>query len=181
MRGAHARLVARLDSIVELSQQYGTGILLEAGRIIEILDQLREPRSLGAHVAAVYGRRHSMSVVIPVPKLLDTEKILLSVMPRKADGTIDTAAAITWDSSDSSKVGIEPGVEAFPFDDGLGGGPVECPGYFNCWALTPMSDAEEATVTVSAPGYESADFVITYAPGVPRSLNASVGAPVSDL
>jgi hypothetical protein len=122
-----------------------------------------------------------MTVNIQVPKLLDVEKVLLSVMPRKADGKIDTTAIVTWASSDPAKVGIEPGVDPFPFDDGLGGGPVQCPGNFNCWALTPMSDEETATVTVSCPGYEAAEFVINYAPGVPRSLNASYGAPVSDL
>ncbi len=115
---------------------------------------------------------------ITVPKLLDTEKVLLSVMPRDAGGKIDVAAAITWASSDSS-VGAEPGTEAFDFTD-TDGTVTSCPGAFNCWATTPNASGG-ATVTVSAPGYESADFVIDYAAGVPRSLNASAGSAQSDL
>jgi hypothetical protein len=149
----------------------------------EIAALLRKHHSptLGAFVNAIYGRNPHMPVTITVPKLLDTEKILLSVMPRKADGTIDATAVITWTSSDPSKVGVEPGTDPFPFDDGQGGGPVTVPGNFNCFATTPLSDEESATVTVSAPGYDSAVFPIGYAPGQPRSLNASVGQPVSDL
>lgn len=118
---------------------------------------------------------------IPVPTLLDVEKILLSVMPRKADGHVDTSATISWVSSNPGEVGIEVGTEAFVFHDPQFDEDVTCPGAFNCFALTPLTTGS-GTVTASAAGYESADFgPITYAPGVPRSLNASVGSPVSDL
>ena len=122
-----------------------------------------------------------MPVQIPVPQLLDTEKILLSVMPRLANGRVDTEAVVTWTSSDPTQVGVEPGVDPFVFHDPQTGDDYTVPGAYNAFALTPLASGT-ATVTVSAPGYESADFgPITYAPGVPRSLNASVGSPVSDL
>lgn len=118
---------------------------------------------------------------VPVPQLLDVEKILLSVMPRLADGHVDTNAAVSWLSSDPTQVGLDVGVDSFVFHDPQFDVDVTCPGAFNCFALTPL-DRGTGTVTASATGYESADFgPIVYAPGVPRSLNASVGSPVSDL
>lgn len=118
---------------------------------------------------------------IPVPKLLDTEKILLSVMPRKADGHVDTDAQVSWSSSDPAQVGVQVGTETFVFHDPQFDEDVTCPGSFNAFALTPNTSGS-ATVSASATGYEAADFgPIEYAPGVPRSLNASVGSPVSDL
>lgn len=138
-------------------------------------------RSLGAHISEVHGRRTKMPVNVPVPKLLDTEKIVLSVMPRKADGHVDIGAVISWVSSDPSQVGVEPGTDPFPFHDDQNSEDVTCPGNFNCTATTPNASGT-ATVTVSAPGYDSATFgPITYEPGVARSLNASVGTPQSDL
>ena len=119
-------------------------------------------------------------VNVPVPKLLDTEKILLSVMPRLADGHVDTAAAVTWEATVAAQVGAEPGTEPFVFHDPQFDEDVTCPGVFNCFALTPLNTGT-GTVVASAPGYESAEFgPIVYEPGVPRSLNASVGSPVSD-
>ena len=122
-----------------------------------------------------------MAVNVPVPALLDVEKITLSVMPRKADGHVDIAAVISWASSDPAQVGIEVGTAEFVFHDPQFDEDVTCPGAFNCTALTPL-ETGTGTVTASAPGYESAAFgPINYAPGVARSLNASVGSPVSDL
>lgn len=122
-----------------------------------------------------------MPAQIPVPALLDVEKILLSVMPRKADGHVDTAAVISWSSSDPAQVGIEIGTTDFTFHDPQFDEDVVCPGAFNCFALTPNTTGT-GTVTAGAAGYESAEFgPISYAPGQPRSLNASVGSPVSDL
>ena len=135
--------------------------------------------SLNPRIAAVYGRRLAIPVNVPVPQLLDTEKILLSVMPRKADGHVDTNASVTWTAS--GDVGAEPGVDPFPFHDPQFDEDVTCPGSFNCYALTPNASGT-GTVVASATGYESAEFgPITYAPGVPRSLNASTGSPISDL
>lgn len=144
--------------------------------------ELTRVRSLNGYVSAVKGRGcNNVAANIPVPSLLDVEKILLSVMPRKADGHVDAAAVISWASSDESQVGIEPGTESFVFHDPQFDEDVTCPGAFNCYALTPL-ESGSATVTASAAGYESAEFgPITYAPGQPRSLNASVGSPVSDL
>lgn len=129
-------------------------------------------------VAAIYGRKCKMAQTVVVPQLLDVEKILLSTMPRKADGTIDATAVNTWASSDSS-VGIEVGAGTFDFDDGANG-VVTCPGSFNCWALTPGENGS-ANVTSTIPGYEDVVFQISYVPGQPRSQNPSVGQPVSDL
>lgn len=143
------------------------------------LDGPTPGRPLGGFIAAVHGRRCTMAVNIPVPQLLDTEKILLSVMPRKADGHVDTAAVITWTAS--GDVQAEPGTETFVFTDPQFSEDVTCPGAFNCYALTPNASGT-GSVTAAATGYESAEFgPIVYAPGVARSLNASVGSPVSDI
>jgi len=122
-----------------------------------------------------------MAATIPVPKLLDTEKIALSVMPRKADGHVDATAVVSWASSDTAQVGLDVGVDTFVFHDPQFDEDVTCPGAFNAFALTPLTEGN-AVVTASCTGYESADFgPIIYAPGIPRSLNASVGSPISDL
>lgn len=146
--------------------------------------------SLGASVTAIYGRSHSMPINVPVPKLLDTEKIELGVMPRKADGHIDNAAVLSWVSSDASQVEASVGTVPFDFEDVhlAADGVTEewrevvtCPGNFKCTALTPLT-LGSASVTASAPGYDSAIFgPINYEQGVARSLNPSVGSPVSDL
>jgi len=117
-------------------------------------------------------------VVVKVPNLLDVEKVLLSTMPRKADGTVDVGASQGWTSTDPS-IGIEVPSENFDFDDGANG-VVTCPGHFNCWALTP-GESGTGSVFSKRTGYEDVDFQITYAPGVARSQNPSVGQPVSDL
>ena len=118
---------------------------------------------------------------IPVPALLDVQKIVLSVMPRTADGHVDDKAVITWTSSDAAQIGIEPGVDTFVFHDPQFDVDVTCPGAFNCTALTPL-DKGTGTVQAACPGYDSASFgPINYAPGVARSLNGSVGEAVSDL
>jgi hypothetical protein len=140
-----------------------------------------ERRSLDPLLVAVYGRRAQMPVNVPVPKLLDTEKILLSVMPRLANGHIDTTVAITWtkDGDTDTQVGTDP----FPYTDPQfpEDGELQIPGDRNCFALTP-GIAGTGNVTASAPGYDSAIFgPINWEPGVPRSLNASIGAPISDL
>lgn len=120
-------------------------------------------------------------VTVPVPKLLDTEKILLSVMPRRADGHVDAAATVAWASDTPDQVGVEPGTAIFTFHDPQFNEDVDCPGNFNCFATTPLTSGT-GNVTCSASGYESAQFgPIVYEPGAPRSLNASVGQPVSDL
>jgi hypothetical protein len=138
-------------------------------------------KSLDGFIKSVHGRRCTMPVNVPVPALLDVEKIVLSVMPRKADGHVDATAVITWVSSDASQVGAEPGTDPFTFHDPQFDEDVTCPGAFNCTATTPL-DTGTGSVTASCPGYDSAAFgPISYAPGVARSLNASVGSPISDL
>lgn len=165
-----ARLVQILDPVETI-----------CNLLCEIVDQCNNPQGLNPKISAIYGRRCQMAEVIAVPQLLDTEKILLSVMPRKADGHVDTAAVVSWTSSDSSQVGIEEGVDPFIFHDPQFDEEVECPGKFNCYALTPLTSGS-ASVTASAPGYDSAEFgPINYAAGQARSLNASVGSPLSDL
>ena len=177
------QIIHGISRIVRHLEESTIAMHREAGRIIEALDRISGPAersTLGAFVASVQGRSGSMSPInIPVPKLLDVEKVLLSVMPRKADGKIDVNAVVTWTSSAPDQVGIEPGTEPFIFNDSAEGD-VTCPGNFNCFALTPL-DTGAADVTVSAPGYDPAIFAISYAPGQPRSLNASYGQPVSDL
>jgi hypothetical protein len=141
-----------------------------------------ERRTLDPMLIAVYGRSAKMPVNVPVPKLLDTEKILLSVMPRLANGHIDTSVAISW-SSDSADIGIQVGTDPFPFTDPQfpEDGEQQIPGDRNCFALTPGLTGS-GNVTASGTGYDSAIFgPIVYEPGQPRSLNASIGSPVSDL
>ena len=178
----------KLDRILR-GQEDHDDLLVESkrqtlGGIDQILTELRrqhpKPRGLNPAITSIHGRSPS-AMNVPVPKLLDTEKILLSVMPRKEDGHVDVGATVTWASSDESAVGIDPGTESFEFHDPQFDETVTCPGAFNCYALTP-NQSGSATVTASAAGYESAEFgPIEYAPGVPRSLNASVGSPISDL
>lgn len=140
---------------------------------------LRNNRLRG-FVSTIYGRNQTMANVA-VPKLLDVEKIVLSVMPRKADGSVDVGASVQWASSDSNAVGIEPDTESFVYTDPQTGEEIDCPGAFNATATTPL-DAGSATITASAQGYTSETFgPIEYAAGVARSLNGSVGSPVSDL
>lgn len=125
------------------------------------------------------------NVVVPVPQLLDTEKIVLSIMPRKRNGHVSTDANITWTSSDPSQGEAIPGTGTFVYHDPQFDEDVTVPGSYNCTATTPLSSG---TYTVTCAGsdaegpFESADFgPIVYAPGQPRSLNASVGSPVSDV
>jgi len=177
------QIVHGIGRIVRHLEEVTSAVYSESSRIIETLERLSVPdeyNTLGAQLASVHGRSTTMSPInIPVPKLLDIEKVLLSVMPRKADGKVDIGAVVTWVSSAPDQVGIEPGTEPFVFNDG-DNGDVTCPGNFNCFALTPL-DTGAADVTVSAPGYDPAIFAISYAPGQPRSLTASYGQPVSDL
>lgn len=118
---------------------------------------------------------------VAVPKLLDIEKIVLSVMPRKADGSVDVDAQVSWSSSDPSQVGIEMNSEPFVYVDPQSGVEFNCPGAFNATATTPLASGS-ASVTATAPGYTPEYFgPIEYAAGVARSLNGSVGSPISDL
>jgi hypothetical protein len=129
-------------------------------------------------------------VNIPVPKGFDITMVGLSVMPRLADGHIDTAAVITWASDAPDQVGVKPGtwidgqkVETFPFQDPQfpNEPPVDCPGDFNCFGTTPLASGT-GNVTASCPGYEPTQFgPIVYEPGAPRSLNGSVGQWVPEF
>jgi len=152
-------------------------------QLAHLIVQCHKSRSLGGFVAAVHGRRTTMPVNIPVPQLLDTEKILLSVMPRKRNGHVSTDAVVTWTASGDST--IEVGTDPFPFHDPQFNEDVTCPGNFNCYALTPGSSGT-GTVTANATdaegAFEAAEFgPITWAAGQPRSLNASLGSPISDV
>lgn len=162
-------------------------ILYEIERVrqntVEILELLPKARPLGAMIAAIHGRRCVMPVTIPVPQLLDTEKILCSVMPRKRDGHVSTQAVVAWAANGDAQ--IEVGTAEFIFHDPQFDEDVTCPGSFNCYALTPGASG---TGTVSVSGsdaegvFDTAEFgPITWAPGQPRSLNASIGSPISDL
>lgn len=118
--------------------------------------------SLGLHVSQIHGKGRPMATIPPI-KMLDVEKVLLSVAPQKADGTPDDAVNVTWTSSDPAQVGIEP-------QDALGR---------SIYALTPL-DTGVATVTATGAGYEPDTVEISYAPGQPRKLNLSAGTPVPE-
>jgi hypothetical protein len=169
----YRRIANREERLVEAAELFAGSV----EKLVECLCHCHG-RSQNGFVAEVHGRRPQMAQTVVVPQLLDVEKVLLSTMPRKADGTVDVNAVNTWTSSDPS-VGVEVGTGTFDFDDGANG-TVTCPGSFNCFALTPGTNGA-GTVTSKIPGYEDVDFTITYAPGVPRSQNPSVGQPVSDL
>ena len=126
-----------------------------------------------------------MAVNVPVPQLLDTEKITLSVMPRLFNGHVSPNATIVWTSSDPTQGEAIPGTDPFVFHDPQFNEDVTVPGSYNCTATTPNLSGSY-TVTCSGSdsegAFEDATFgPINYAPGVARSLNASVGSPVSDL
>lgn len=122
----------------------------------------RAPK-LSLAITEVHGRRYKMATLPPI-KLLDVEKVLLSVSPQKSDGTVDDSVVVTWTSSDPAQVGLEVSTT----DNGR-----------SCFALTPL-DHGTATITASAPGYASDTVDITYAPGTPGVLNLSAGNPQPD-
>jgi len=130
------------------------------------IDQLLKGEDHGGHktltvnVISIEGK--SPMATLPPLKMLDVEKVQLSVAPQLANGEPDTTVDVSWESSDPSQVSVEPAE-----DDR------------SCFCLTPL-ETGVATVTVSAPGYESVTIEISYAPGVPRSLNATIGSPVPD-
>lgn len=126
--------------------------------------------SLNPSITSFKGKGAHTMTLAPIT-LLDTESVLLSVMPRTKAGKIDTAASVSWVSSDPS-VGVTP-QPGFDFDDGPNG-TVAVPAGFNCLATTPNISGK-ANVTASATGYDSAIFPITYTQGAPSSLNPSVG------
>jgi len=100
-------------------------------------------------------------ITLPVVKLLDVEKVLLSSSPTLPDGT-PASIIPTWESSDPDQVSLEVS------EDGL-----------TCWALTPL-ESGQADITVSAVGFRTVIIPIIYAPAVPGELNVSVGNPVPD-
>lgn len=149
-------------------------------RRFKMLEAALRNNRLRGFVSTIYGRNQTMANVA-VPKLLDVEKIVLSVMPRKADGSVDVDAQVSWSSSDPSQVGIELNTESFVFVDPQSGVEYDCPGAFNATATTPLASGS-ASVTATAVGYTPEYFgPIEYAAGVARSLNGSVGSPISDL
>lgn len=177
--------VAKLFFELRHDQQWLIDRVKELSSVIHRLVELHEPppasATLVGAVTAIYGRRILTMSKVDVPKLLDTEKIMLSVMPRKADGHVDVNASVSWASSDEAQVGVVVGTDAFAFHDPQFDEDVTCPGAFNAFATTPGRSGH-ATVTASCDGYEAAEFgPIVYEAGQPRSLNASVGSPVSDL
>ena len=115
---------------------------------------------LNLNIREIHGRSNAKMALDPI-LLLDTEKILLSVAPQKADGTPDDSVTVSWSSSDLS-VGLEVQADSR-----------------SAFALTP-GETGAATITVSAPGYTTETVDISYKPGEPRSLNLSAGTPVSD-
>jgi hypothetical protein len=109
--------------------------------------------------------------------MLDVERVLLSVRPRKADGTPDSAVRYTWASSAPEQIGVEPLPEHEGQDaEGL---PITIPDTHECWATTPL-DRGAATVSAAAPRYTTDTIDISYEPGVPGQSNLSAGTPVPD-
>jgi hypothetical protein len=94
------------------------------------------------------------------------QKEAINVAPLLADGSPDLAAQVSFSSSDPS-VGLDAVVA-----DGAGN--------YSAFILTP-GQSGAATITVSAPGYDSESVDVSYAPLVARKLNISFGQPVSDL
>ena len=126
-----------------------------------------------------------MAVNIPVPQLLDVEKITLSVMPRLFNGHVSPNATIVWTSSDPTQGEAIPGTDPFVFHDSQFNEDVTVPGSYNCTATTPNTTGSytvDCTGSDAEGTFDPVNFgPINYVPGVARSLNASVGSPVSDL
>lgn len=131
----------------------------------EFVEIYRGRRSgmLGLHISSIHGRRIKMAALPPL-RMLDVEKVLLSVAPQKANGDPDTEVTVSWTSSAPEQVGVEPSTE----DNGR-----------SAWALTPL-ERGAATITVSAPGYETDTLEIAYEPAVAGKLNLSAGTPVPE-
>jgi len=134
------------------------------------------PRVLGVHVREVQGKERTMALLPPIA-LLNVERVKIATAPLKADGTPDTTAVITWASSATDQVGIEPMPEHEEND--AEGVPFLVPATHMAWATTPL-DSGAAEISISSPGYETDVLPISYVPGVPRRLNVSVGTPVPD-
>ena len=149
-------------------------------------------RSLNPYIKAIYGRRSTMANdIIPVPELLDTQKIVCSVMPRLRNGHISVNASVTWAAEGDTTV--EPGVDPFPFhdirlkDDGSVDfeEDVTCPGSFNATATTPGSSGSGKVIAAGSDAegaFDGCEFgPINWHQGAPRKMNGSVGSPISDL
>jgi hypothetical protein len=101
---------------------------------------------------------------MPTITLFDSEKVLLHSSPKLPNGDLNTTVQVSWASDATDQVALEPV------------GPLG----HDCWALTPL-DNGSATITVTAPGYNTSTQPITYSLGQPRELNLSSDAPVSDI
>lgn len=119
-------------------------------------------RRLNLNIREFHGKQRGTKMALPPVVLKDSEKVLISVSPQLASGEADTAVDVAFASSDPS-VGIEEQA------DGR-----------SAYILTP-GERGTAQITVTAPGYADETLDVSYEPGTPRSLNLSVGNPVSDL
>jgi hypothetical protein len=134
------------DSLAQIEAQMGAQPGSQAG--------------LNLNIREVYGRSIPVAQLPPVV-LKDTEKVLVSVAPKKPDGSDDTDVDVSFASSDAS-VGVE-----------------EQPDGRSAYVLTP-GERGSAVITVSAPNYADETLSISYEPGAKGSLNLSVGSPEPD-
>lgn len=125
-------------------------------RLFEFIDfLLGRSDELELHVSHVYGRSCKMAIERPPLNLTDTDKCRLRVRD-------DTKGPFTWSSSDPSQVGIEA--------EGDGK---------TAMCTTPLS-AGEATITVSAKGYEDETMLVNYVDSTPGELGLSADTPEPD-
>jgi len=153
------------------------GIEKHFAELVEIFSSPSHSKAgLGFFVREIQGKRFTMITRPPIV-MLDVERVLVSVAPRKPNGDPDPTVQVAWASSDPAQVGVE----VLPEHEGLDaeGLPITIPGTHEAWLLTPL-DRGAADVTISAPGYETTLQPLSYEPGVPGQLNVSVGTPVPD-
>jgi hypothetical protein len=151
---------------------------------LEILSKLLcehgSPPQSGLHVREFHGRRITMATAPPI-RMVDSERVLLAVRPRKADGTPDNTVTYTWSSSDQAQVGIDAqGLPEHPGTDAEGN-PITIPATYEAWATSPL-DAGLAVVTATpnTPKYTTDTIEVSYVPGTPGASNLSAGTPVPD-
>ena len=103
----------------------------------------------------------SVPEVLPPQNAFSNQKQPVNTIPTKPNGDPDPDAVVSCVSSDPGQVGVEVNPAG---------------GFF----ITTPLDSGSAVITLSAPGYQSAQFQFTYNPPAEGKLNVFFGEDVPD-